>query len=159
MKKALYPHIRMSWHLVLLLLQALLVTSLADAQNSKTTTDELKPAELADRLYTECGEQWLVRGAIATCVLEKEEAFGKQLEQVYKKALTLAGTNDTLLRESQRSWLKYQESTCKLVEAQVRHEGPTIGRAAAAGCLLRMTLERLEELRGFVTLLEKYGPL
>jgi uncharacterized protein YecT (DUF1311 family) len=48
--------------------------------------------------------------------LEKEETFGKELEQVYKKALTLAGANDTLLRENQRSWLKYQESGCKLDE-------------------------------------------
>jgi uncharacterized protein YecT (DUF1311 family) len=119
--------------------------------------DELKPDELADRLYQECGEQWGFHGPIARRVLEKEEAFGKELEQVYKKALTLAGTNDTLLRENQRNWLKYQESSCKLVEAQVRHEGPNIGRATAAGCPLRMTLERLRELRGFVTLLEVYG--
>jgi len=45
------------------------------------------------------------------------------------------------------------------MEAQVRHEGRNIGRLAAAGCLLRMTLERLLELREFVTLLETYGPI
>jgi hypothetical protein len=40
--------------------------------------DELKPDELADRLYQECGEQWGFHGPIARCVLEKEEAFGKE---------------------------------------------------------------------------------
>jgi uncharacterized protein YecT (DUF1311 family) len=121
--------------------------------------DELKPDELADRLNQECGEQWGFPGPHARCLLEKEEAFGKELEQVYKKALTLAGKNDTLLRENQRSWLKYQESGCKLDEVLLRKEGPNFGRRAAAGCLLRTTLERLQELREIVTTLETYGPI
>jgi uncharacterized protein YecT (DUF1311 family) len=123
------------------------------------TPDELKLDELAGKLVEECGEQWVVPGAIARCVEEKEEAFGKELEQVYTKALKLAGTNNTLLRENQRSWLKYQESTCKLHEVQIRHEGPPLGRVSGVSCLLRMTLERLSELRDFVTLLEAYGPI
>jgi uncharacterized protein YecT (DUF1311 family) len=135
----------------------LAMISAASAQQTTQPSGPVTADELTDRLHQECGEQWGVPGAIAKCVLEKDEAFGKELEQVYKKALTLAGTNNTLLRENQRSWLKYQESSCKLVEAQVRHEGPNIGRAAAARCLLRMTLERLKELRGFVTLFEEYG--
>jgi uncharacterized protein YecT (DUF1311 family) len=85
--------------------------------------DELKPDELVNTLFEECGEQEQIPGAIAGCLLDKEEAFGKELEQVYKRALTLAGANDTLLRENQRSWLKYQESGCKLDEVLLRQEG------------------------------------
>src|SRR5262245_34951235 len=58
-----------------------------------------------------------------------------------------AGTNKPLLRESQRSWLKYQESTCKLYEALMTFEGQGVARLSAAGCLLPLTLQRLEELR------------
>ena len=93
------------------------------------------------------------------CRGEGKRHFGKELEQVYTKALKLAGTNNTLLRENQRSWLKYQESTCKVHEVQIRHEGPPLGRVSGVSCLLRMTLERLSELRDFVTLLEAYGPI
>jgi uncharacterized protein YecT (DUF1311 family) len=79
--------------------------------------------------------------------LEKEQEYGKELDQAYRKALTLAGTNKPLLRESQRSWLKYQEGTCKLHEVLMTSEGTGIARLSAAGCLLTLTLERLEELR------------
>jgi hypothetical protein len=53
-------------------------------------TNELKPDELFHKLYQECGEQDEIPGPIAGCLLKKEEQFGKELEQVYKKALTLA---------------------------------------------------------------------
>jgi uncharacterized protein YecT (DUF1311 family) len=129
------------------------------ATGAALATDELKPEDLADKLFEECGEQEQIPGAIAGCLLEKEEAFGKELEQVYKRALTLAGANDTLLRENQRSWLKYQESGYKLDEVLLRQEGNMYGRSAKAGCLLKTTLERLQELREIVTTLEKYGPV
>jgi uncharacterized protein YecT (DUF1311 family) len=129
------------------------------ATGTAHATDELKADERFHKLYEECGEQKLIPGAIAGCLLEKEEAFGKELEQVYKKALTLAGANDTLLRENQRSWLKYQESGCKLDEVLLRREGNIYGRLAKAGCLLRTTLERLQEVREVVTTLETYGPV
>ena len=139
-----------------------LLTSIAAlflATGAAHATDELKPDELAHKLYQECGEQELIPGAIAGCVLEKEEAFGKELEQVYKKALTLAGKNNTLLRESQRSWLKYQESDCKLDEVWSSVEGAVYGRSAKAQCLLRTTLQRLHDLREIATFLETYGPV
>jgi len=122
-------------------------------------TDELKADDLFHKLWEECGEQEGIPGAIAVCVLEKEKVFGKELEQVYKKALALAGANDTLLRESQRSWLKYQESACKLDEALGSLEGNVYGRAVKAGCLLSTTLKRLQELREIVNTLETYGPV
>jgi uncharacterized protein YecT (DUF1311 family) len=143
-------------------MKKLLLTSIASlflATGAAHATDELKPDELFHKLDQECGEQELIPGPIAGCLLEKEEAFGKELEQVYKKALTLAGANDTLLRENQRSWLKYQESGCKLDEVLLRREGDMYGRWAKAGCLLKTTLERLQELREIVTTLETYGPV
>src|SRR5262249_4862643 len=87
-------------------------------------------------------------------ILRKEEAFGKDLEHTYKKALALAGTNDTLLRENQRSWLKYQESQCELEKVTGSTEGPGYGLLARAACLLHSTLARLQELREIVTTLE-----
>lgn len=99
-----------------LALKKFLLTSIAAlflAIGTVHATDELKADDLFHKLYEECGEQEGIPGAIAVCVLEKEKAFGKELEQVYKKALALAGANDTLLRESQKSWLKYQGSACK----------------------------------------------
>src|SRR6516165_5731346 len=100
------------------------------ATGTAHAADELNSDELAHKLYKECREQGLFPGAIGGCLLEKEAAFGKELEQVYKKALMLAGKNDTLLRESQRSWLKYQESSCKLNEVLSRQEGNGYGRQA-----------------------------
>jgi uncharacterized protein YecT (DUF1311 family) len=129
------------------------------ATGAAHATDELKADELADRLHQECVEQWVAIGGIASCMFEKEEAFGKELEQVYKKALTLAGKNNTLLRENQRSWLKYQESDCKLAEVWSSVEGAVYGRSAKAQCLLRTTLQRLQHLREIVTFLETYGPV
>jgi uncharacterized protein YecT (DUF1311 family) len=108
------------------------IAALLMAISAAHATDELKPDELADRLNQECGEQFGFPGPHARCLLEKEEAFGKELEQVYKKALTLARKNDTLLRENQRSWLKYQESGCKLDEVLLSKEGPNFGRRGCA---------------------------
>jgi uncharacterized protein YecT (DUF1311 family) len=135
------------------------VAALFLATGTAHATDELKPDELFQKLYQECKEQNAIPGPIAACLFEKEEVFGKELQQVYNKALALAGTNNTLLRESQRSWLKYQESDCKLDEVWSSVEGPGYGRNAKAQCLLRTTLQRLQDLREIVTFLETYGPV
>jgi uncharacterized protein YecT (DUF1311 family) len=103
------------------------------------------PQELHERLANECAQEWGAPGAIASCLLDKEKAFGKELDQAYNKALTLVGTNKALLRQSQRHWLKYQESNCKL-QGQITVDR-MYKRNHEAHCLLRMTLERLEELR------------
>src|SRR5262249_10429143 len=135
------------------------VAALFLATGTAHATDELKPDELADRLHQECVEEWQAIGGIASCMFDKEEAFGKELEQIYKKALKLAGKNNTLLRENQRIWLKYQESDCKLDEVWSSVEGAVYGRSAKAQCLLRTTLQRLQHLREIVTFLETYGPV
>jgi uncharacterized protein YecT (DUF1311 family) len=135
------------------------VAALSLATGTAHATDELKPDELFQKLYQECEEQGAMPGPIAACLFEKEEAFGKELEQVYNKALQLAGTNNTLLRESQRNWLKYQESNCKLDEMWSSVEGAVYGRNAKAQCLLKTTLQRLQDLREIVIFLETYGPV
>ena len=53
-----------------------LTTGTADA------TDKLKPDELFQKLYQECEEQGAMPGPIAACLIEKEEAFGKNLEEI-----------------------------------------------------------------------------
>src|SRR5215471_13161046 len=116
-------------------MKKLLLTGIAAlflATGTAHATDELNANELADKLYKECTEQGMFPGSIGGCLLEKEEVFGKELEQVYKKALMLAGKNDTLLRESQRSWLKYQENDCKLYEILSKQESKGYGRQAKA---------------------------
>jgi uncharacterized protein YecT (DUF1311 family) len=123
------------------------------AAQTPSETNEPKPQELLERLQNECAEQILLN-AITFCLREKEEEFGNELDQVYKTALALAGTNNPLLRESQRGWLKYQESNCKLQE-QLATEGEMYKRNHEAHCLLKMTLERLEELRWIVGCLNR----
>jgi uncharacterized protein YecT (DUF1311 family) len=113
----------------------------------KPKCDDKSWLELSHRLHEECVEQYGFHGAIAGCLLDKDKAYGKELDQAYRKALTLAGTNKRQLRESQTNWLKYQESTCKLYEVLMTHEGAGIARLSLAGCLLETTLQRLEELR------------
>jgi uncharacterized protein YecT (DUF1311 family) len=113
----------------------------ADAQSAE---DDYK------KLKEECVEQGSFPTAIAGCLREKDKAFGDELEQVYKKALKAGGTNAPYLRKEQRSWLRYQQDSCKFAELHARGEGPGYARLAAAECQLFMTLQRLKELREFV---------
>jgi len=135
---------RSRWLWPLLLVAAV---NSVNAQGQTITTDRVKPNELTEVSYQECGDRWGFAGPIADCLLEKEKAFGSHLEQVYRKALTVDTTSAPLLRESQRSWLKFQEITCKFQKVYARKEGPGVARALAARCLLLTTLQRLEELQ------------
>jgi hypothetical protein len=56
------------------------VAALFLATGTVHATDELKPDELFQKLYQECKELG-IPGPIAACLFEKEEAFGKELEQ------------------------------------------------------------------------------
>ena len=136
-----------------LIAAVVLAALVTPAIGQSSETDELTPRELADKLYTECGYEMSLPGLIAECVMEKEKAFGKELDQVYRKALTLAGTNKSLLRENQRNWLKFQKSNCKL-EGRIALER-VYKSSNEAGCLLTMTLEQLHELRKTVAQLEE----
>jgi uncharacterized protein YecT (DUF1311 family) len=104
-----------------------------------------EPDEL-EQLYRQCGEAEIA-GLIAECLIAKERDLGKQLDQVYRQALISVERNAALLRESQRNWLKYQESNCWYHEKRSSEEGPGVARLSYARCLLRSTLQRLEELK------------
>jgi uncharacterized protein YecT (DUF1311 family) len=55
-----------------------------------------------------------------------------------------------LLRDSQRAWLTYQKTSCGFHQMRFASEGSGIDLAARAHCLLRTTLQRLQELRDLV---------
>ena len=103
--------------------------------------------ELLTAIRDKCGEDIGTVSGTGGCELEKEREYGKQLAQVYAKAITVAGKDLNLLRKSQISWAKYQRATCDFYQKYYAFGGPGIARAAAASCLLRTTLQRLEELR------------
>jgi uncharacterized protein YecT (DUF1311 family) len=128
----------------LALLLPLLLAVMATSADAGSAEDDYK------KLKEECVEQWGFPSAIAGCLREKDKTFGDELEQVYKKALKAAGTNAPQLRKEQRSWLRYQQVSCKFAELHARGEGPGYARLAAAECQLFMTLQRLKELREFV---------
>jgi uncharacterized protein YecT (DUF1311 family) len=53
------------------------------------------------------------------------------LERLYQRLLKDATINVAALRESQRSWLKYQKQTCKLYELKSASEGRSVARASS----------------------------
>jgi uncharacterized protein YecT (DUF1311 family) len=105
------------------------------------------PSAMVQQMYDQCGERRGFPGPIAECLFEKEREFGKQLDTFYRQAIVAAGRNSTLLRESQRNWLKYQETSCRFHEERWSEEGAGIARVSSARCLLLTTLQRLEELK------------
>lgn len=100
-----------------------------------------------DKVVQDCGEQWGSAGAMASCVMEKEKEFGSVLEAEYRSALKRVKSSSAL-RDSQRQWLKYQESACAIARSQGAHEGPDFARLSYATCLLRTTLQRVGEIKG-----------
>jgi uncharacterized protein YecT (DUF1311 family) len=101
---------------------------------------------LAD-IRRQCVEDRGTVPGVGLCEREKEKEYGAELEKAYKQTLSLAGKHAILLRAFQQNWLMYQKSTCEFYEKRFAYEGEGIARAAAATCLLRTTLERLEELK------------
>jgi uncharacterized protein YecT (DUF1311 family) len=118
----------------------------------KVTDASAEPAgatEAYKTIYERCGEKWGFPGGIAACLTDEEQVAGMRLGHAYDNALRiLAPKPRAALRESQRSWLKYQENYCAILESlpSITREGPTFGKLAKAGCLLRTTLTRLDEV-------------
>jgi uncharacterized protein YecT (DUF1311 family) len=112
--------------------------------------ERLDPNQLTANLHNDCGEKWGFPGPVAQCLMQKEQEFGVELARIYNKAISLAGTDVGLLRQSQRNWLSYQEADCKFHQKRWLREGTGIAEASYADCLLRTTLQRLDELRGFI---------
>lgn len=90
------------------LIAATIMSTVAVAAKS---ADQLNATELTENIYNDCGEHWGIPSPIAQCVLQKVNEYGAELEQTYRRALASAGEDAPLLRESERNWLKYQQTT------------------------------------------------
>jgi Lysozyme inhibitor LprI len=118
--------------------------------SGKCSKPECYDRRIEGRRASSSGEREILPGAIAAYLLKKEKEYGKE----FKRHSYLPDKQASTSRE-QRSWLKYQDSTCKLQEMQMTFEGWNIAHVSAAGCLLRTTLERLQELRWMVDCLNR----
>jgi uncharacterized protein YecT (DUF1311 family) len=79
--------------------------------------------------------------------MEKEKEYGKELERLYQRLVKGAAPNVAVLRRQQRNWLKYQKQHCDSFYYMWENEGWGTPRLWSARCLLRTTLQRIEELR------------
>lgn len=101
----------------------------------------------AEEIVTACGEEHGVPNAIADCLLRKDKEYGARLQRQYDdlKAMIDAPAR-SLLVESQRAWLSYQDASCRLAKKLSESEGSNIDRMVGATCTLRATLRRLDEI-------------
>ena len=112
---------------------------------TSASAQELNPNGLTEKEYQACAERWGAPGAIAECLLQRDKAYGVQLEETYKRALNIT-RGKALVRSAQRSWLNYQQATCTFHDVYAQREGMGIARALAARCRVLTTLQRLREL-------------
>jgi uncharacterized protein YecT (DUF1311 family) len=105
-----------------------------------------------EQVQEECAEFGFA-GAMASCYLDKDKTLGVELAVVYGQLRRCySKAHEGALVASQRAWVTYQEQTCGFREKAFKFEGPSIARRAYAGCLVKTTIERMQELR---TLLEE----
>jgi len=106
-----------------------------------------------EQALTDCTpEEVEMASVIATCLMEKEKEYGKELEQLYQRLLKgTPAPKVAVLRRQQRNWLKYQKQHCDSFYYLHENEGWGPPRLSSARCLLRTTLQRIEELRCLLT--------
>jgi uncharacterized protein YecT (DUF1311 family) len=105
-----------------------------------------------EQVQEECAEFGFA-GAMASCYLDKDKALGAELTGVYGQLRRChSKAHEDALVASQRAWVAYQEQMCGFREKAFEFEGPSIARRSYAGCLVKTTIERIQELR---TLLEQ----
>jgi len=124
---------------------ALTLTIVLVPVRSKAAGDEI--SHRIDQIYTDCAKEWEAASPIATCILEREKEYGNELERLYKRLLKGPAPNVAILRRQQRNWLKYQKQHCDTYYDLQADEGQGFARLSSAKCLLRTTLQRVEELR------------
>lgn len=106
-------------------------------------------------IHRQCGEEYADPIAVAKCLTAEEQDYGKRLANAYKKVVELQTPNaKQVLVEAQRAWLKYQEKNCEFHQRVLSFEGSENGKAAAALCELRTTMQRLAELEALLPNLE-----
>jgi tetratricopeptide (TPR) repeat protein len=118
-------------------------------QSTSARTASSAGQDLVDT-HQRCGETDGFPGPIGTCLLEAERQHGETLAKLYQRLTTKSGNHSDLVRASQRGWLKYQSDTCALYEKLLSSDGPALARVALAGCLLRTTLQRIDELKTLI---------
>jgi len=81
------------------------------------------------------------------CAQINRQKADKELGVIYQEFLSFADTKELkdLLRQSERSWIKYRDDTCAL-DAHMWKGGSGYG-TAFAGCLTQMIEDRTKYLR------------
>ena len=112
-------------------------------------------ADTVEDIHRQCGEEYADPIAVAKCLRAEEKDYGKRLATTYQRVVELQ-TPDAkqVLVEAQRAWLEYQEKDCKFHERVLSFEASENGKAAAALCELRTTMQRLAELEALLPNLE-----
>jgi len=129
---------------------ALTLTVVLAPVRSKAADDSAN--QRFEQVLTDCTpEEGEMASVIATCVMEKEKEYGNELERLYKRLLKGAAPKVAVLRRQQRNWLKYQKQHCDSFYYLHENEGWGPPRLSSARCLLRTTLQRIEELRCLLT--------
>ena len=106
------------------------------------------PDELLEQIDQRCGESEMLPVAIAKCLLDEEHRYGLELAERYRLLMVQQlDVAKNLLRDSQRAWLTYQKASCGFHQMRFASERSGIDQVARAHCLLRTTLQRLDELR------------
>jgi uncharacterized protein YecT (DUF1311 family) len=87
---------------------------------------------------------------IGNCYGVLDTKYGKELQKIYDGLIrdNLSPEAVKLLRESQRSWLKYQETNCNL-KGRLYWDGAAEEFAVRTHCLFDSTINRLKELKGY----------
>lgn len=80
------------------------------------------------------------------CMTAEYEHQDKRLNAAYKSAIKqLEGKRVQELKEAQRAWIKFRDLNCGFLASG---EGQ-IARIESNSCMLHMTAERADELKGF----------
>jgi uncharacterized protein YecT (DUF1311 family) len=77
------------------------------------------------------------------CSDEELRRQDARLNSTYRRAISsFPSENREALKEAQRAWIKYRDTSCALLQAV--EGGGTLASVAAAGCVLEMTAERAQ---------------
>lgn len=89
-----------------------------------------------------------VTAEMLDCNAAELKRHDARLNAQYKAALAAHGeTQQALLREAQRQWIKYRDANCGFY-AQLT--GGTMDRLNSSSCVLEATARRADELEGIV---------
>jgi uncharacterized protein YecT (DUF1311 family) len=112
--------------------------------------------DTVEDVHRQCGAEYADPFALAKCLKAEEKDYGKKLAKTYREVMELQTPEaKKALIEAQRAWLTFQENNCKFHRSVLSFDGAANGDAAAALCMLRMTMQRLAELEALLPNLER----